>query len=163
MASANSFPGPVEVRPAASLVAAARTRAGARWFSWIAGLSLINSVVVIFGGNVHFVIGLGITAVVDVLAKNVGTAGPILDVVINGFVAGMFFLFGVYAAKGKKWAFLVGMVLYALDGLLLLAAKDILSVAFHGYVLFALFRGFEALGQMVRQAPALSNQPIEPR
>ena len=130
------------------MIAAARVRAGAKWFYWIAGLSMINSLVVIFGGNFHFVIGLGITSVVDVFAKRVGSAGSVLDIIINGFVAGVFVLFGTFAAKAQKWAFLVGMGLYLADGLLLLGVKDILSVAFHAYALYAIYRGLAAADQV---------------
>jgi hypothetical protein len=130
------------------MVAAGRARAGAKWFYWIAALSMINSIVVITGGNFHFVVGLGITSVVDALAKRVGSAGSVLDIIINGFVAGLFVLFGTFAVKAQKWAFLVGMTLYALDGLLLLGVKDILSVGFHAYALFAIYRGYTAAKQI---------------
>jgi hypothetical protein len=40
------------------------------------------------------------------------------------------------------------MVLYALDGVLCLGAKDFLSVAFHAYALFAIYRGFGAAQQV---------------
>jgi len=130
------------------MVTAARARAGAKWFYWIAGLSMINSIVVITGGNFHFVVGLGITAVVDAVAKRVGGAGSVLDIIINGCVAGVLVLFGTFAIKAQKWAFLVGMALYTLDGLLLLGVKDFLGVAFHAYVLFALYRGFTAAKQV---------------
>ena len=128
----------------AKMVSTARVQAGAKWFYWIAGLSLINCMVVIFGGNFHFVVGLGITSVVDVIAKQSGSAGSALDIVINGLVAGVFVLFGYFAVKGQKWAFLVGMALYALDGLLLFSVKDFLGVAFHAYALFAIYRGLQA-------------------
>jgi len=130
------------------MVAAARARVGAKWFYWIAGLSMINSMVVIFGGNFHFVVGLGITSVVDAIARRVGSAGSVLDLVINGFVAGMFALFGYYAVKAQKWAFMVGMVLYGFDALLLLSVKDYLSVGFHAYALFAIYKGFQAAQQV---------------
>jgi len=129
----------------AKMVSAGRVSAGAKWFYWIAGLSLINSLVVILGGNFHFVVGLGITSVVDALAKQAGSMGSVLDIVINGFVAGVFVLFGYFAVKGQKWAFLVGMALYVLDGLLLLTVKDYLSVGFHAYALFAIYRGLQAV------------------
>jgi hypothetical protein len=122
----------------------ARVRVSARWFYWIAGLSLINSAVVIFGGSFHFVVGLGVTSVVDVLAKQAGSAGVILDLTINGLVAALFCLFASFAGKAQKWAFLVGMVLYALDGLLLLMGRDILSVGFHAYALYCIYRGLAA-------------------
>lgn len=152
MASAGTAQAPISTQQQptiapAKLIANARMRAGAKWFYWIAGLSLVNSLVVIFGGQFHFVVGLGITSVVDELAKGVGSAGTLLDLVINGTVAGVFFLFGSFAGKSQKWAFLVGMVLYGLDGLLLLAAKDILSVGFHAYALFMISRGLTAVGQ----------------
>lgn len=125
-------------------VASARVRVSARWFYWIAGLSLINSAVVIFGGSFHFVVGLGVTSVVDAFAKQAGSAGVVLDLIINGFVAALFFVFGNFAGKAQKWAFLIGMALYALDGLLLLVTRDILSVGFHGYALYCIYRGFAA-------------------
>ncbi len=148
MASAGTRLAPTTSPASASneyLLAAARVRAGAKWFYWIAGLSLINSAVVIFGGNFRFVIGLGVTGVVDALAKSLGSTGMVLDLVINGFVAGIFYLFGSFSAKAQKWAFLTGMALYLLDGLLLLAAKDVLSAGFHAYALFMIFRGFAAV------------------
>ena len=90
------------------MVALGRTQAGAKWFYWIAGLSMINSLVVIFGGNFHFVVGLGVKSVVDAMAKRIGSAGTVLDLAINGFVAGVFVLFGHFASKAQKWAFVGG-------------------------------------------------------
>ena len=130
------------------MVAAARTRAGARWFYWIAALSMINSLAVIAGGNFHFVVGLGITSVVDAFARQVGTAGSVLAIIINGFVAGVFALFGYFAVKAQKWAFLLGMGIYLLDGVLLFGARDFLGIAFHAYALFAIYRGYEAAQQI---------------
>jgi hypothetical protein len=153
MASAGTAPAPVSNQPEQTTISLAKLNAlaqvcsGARWFYWIAGLSLVNSVVMIAGGGFHFVVGLGITSVVDELAKQVGSVGTVLDLVINGTVAGIFFLFGSFAGKAQKWAFIVGMVLYGLDGLLLLVAKDVLSAAFHGYALYAISRGLTAVDQ----------------
>jgi len=167
MASAGTAPAPVSDRPSISparLMAAARVRAAAKWFYWIAGLSLVNSGVVIFGGNFHFVIGLGITAVVDGLAKQAGSAGTVLDLIINGFVAGLFFLVSNFASKAQKWAFMVGMAVYVLDGLLLLVTRDVLSVAFHAYALYAIYRGLQACDQFSSAVPNLATDaPINPR
>ncbi len=145
MASAGTAPATVNsAATVAQATALARVRVSARWFYWIAGLSLINSAVVIFGGSFHFVVGLGITSVVDALTKQAGSTGIVLDLIINGFVAALFVLFGNSAGKAQKWAFLVGMGLYALDGLLLLMARDVLSVGFHAYALFCIYRGLAA-------------------
>lgn len=146
MASAGTAPAPLNnTATVAQATALARVRVSARWFYWIAGLSLINSAVVIFGGSFHFVVGLGITSVVDALAKQAGSTGIVLDLIINGFVAALFVLFGSCAGKAQKWAFFVGMGLYTLDGLLLLMGGDILSVGFHAYALFCIYRGLAAV------------------
>ncbi len=126
------------------MMAAARAKAGAKWFYWIAALSMINSIVMITGGNLHFVVGLGITSVVDAMAKKVGSAGSVLDLVINGFVAGIFALLGTFAVKVQRWAFVLGMALYAMDGLLLLGVKDFFGLAFHAWALYAIYRGYTA-------------------
>jgi hypothetical protein len=139
--------------------------AGASWFLWIAGLSLVNSVIGLAGGNLHFIVGLGITQIVDAVAHQAGSAGIVLDLIINGIVAGLFVFFWQFARKGQRWAFLVGMVLYAADGLLLVAFKDILSVAFHGYALFRMYGGLKALPALrkLEAASVLAGAPIEPR
>jgi hypothetical protein len=68
-----------------------------------------------------------------------------LDVVVAGFFA----LFGLFARKGASWAFVVGAVLYLLDGLVvLLLTRQYLEVAAHAYVLFRLFQGFQGAQQM---------------
>lgn len=148
MASASTAAAPASTQPApdpAKLIAAARVRRAAHWFYWIAGLSLVNSAIGAFGGSVHFVVGLGLSGLVDAVAKPLGSAGVLLDLIINGIIAGVFCLFGYLAGERRKWAFLVGMLLYGLDGLLLLVAGDFFSVAFHGYALFAMSRGLSAV------------------
>ncbi|HEY1272815.1 MAG TPA: hypothetical protein VGF08_12555 [Terriglobales bacterium] len=139
--------------------------AGAGWFIWIAGLSVVNSVIGMAGGGVHFIVGLGITQEVDALAKEAGSSGMVLDLIINGFVVGVFALFWHFARKGQSWAFIVGMLLYAADGLLLLVFKDIFSVAFHAYALFRIYNGFKVLPilQKLEQAMAPAGAPIVPR
>jgi len=74
--------------------------------------------------------------------------GSVLDVIINGFVAAGFVLFGYFASKAQRWAFLVGMALYAMDAFLLLGVKDFLSVGFHAYALWAISKGLTASKQI---------------
>jgi hypothetical protein len=118
---------------------------GASWFFWIAGLSIVNSAISVSGGSWHFIIGMGVSEVVDGVGSAIGSSGAAIAFVLNLFIAGIVVLFGVFARKGQKWAFLVGMVLYAFDGVLLLVATDFLSAAFHAYALFCIFRGFKAI------------------
>jgi hypothetical protein len=128
---------------AVKMAVQARLKGTASWFYWIAGLSLINSIIVMAGGKMHFIVGLGVTQVVDGVAKQMGGAGPAIGLVINLIGAAACVAFGVLGNQRKAWAIWMGMVLYALDGLLLLLFQDWLSVAFHGYVLY---RVYQALG-----------------
>src|SRR5579862_2442373 len=41
---------------------------GANWFYWIAGLSIVNSLIMHGGGGIYFVVGLSVTLVVDAIA-----------------------------------------------------------------------------------------------
>jgi len=38
-----------------------QAKSGANWFYWIAGASLVNTIIFLFNGRVSFIIGLGIT------------------------------------------------------------------------------------------------------
>jgi hypothetical protein len=132
----------------AKLRLAIQARNGANWFYWVAGLSLVNSLASVAGINWRFLLGLGVTQVVDAVVANLSGPGRIAGFVVNAFVAGFFFLMGSMATKLKKWAFVVGMVLFFLDGGVELLIQDWLGLAFHAYVLYRLFEGYRRLGEM---------------
>jgi len=119
-------------------------RSGAGWFYWIAGLSLINSISMLSGSTWGFIIGLGITQAFHRFAGGFGNSGLLVALVLDLLAAGLFVLFGSLANKRHAWAFIVGMVLYALDGLVFIADRDWLSVGFHVFVLFCILAGFSA-------------------
>jgi hypothetical protein len=135
-----------------TMKAETQLKGAAGWFFWVAGLSLINSLVHLFGGNLNFAIGLGITQLIDGMAAELATDfGSMIQpaaFVINAGIAGLFVLFGVLGGKKQTWAFVVGMLLYALDGLLFLLVSDYLSVGFHLFVLFWLFGGPRAIKKL---------------
>src|SRR5215472_10208458 len=129
-------------------VALAGLKRSAGWFDWIAALSVVNSAISLFNGNLHFVIGLGITEIIDYIAQRSGGGqGRIVGFVVSLLVAGFFWLMGRFSKQGQRWALILGMVLYTLDGGLLLLGQDWFSVAFHGYALFMLSRAFGAIKQ----------------
>jgi hypothetical protein len=123
-------------------------QSGARWFFWIAGLSLINTIIVMFEGNWSFLAGLGITSFISyfgiALAKDIGNAANVIAFVLNVLVAAFFVFLGVFAGKGHTWAFIIGLVLYVLDGLIFLAVGDWLPLLFHVFVCYCLYRGLAA-------------------
>jgi hypothetical protein len=130
------------------------------WFVVIAGLSLVNSVLSMTGASIHFIFGLGLTQIVDALAHDSGGAGIVLDLIINGMIAGVFVFFWHLARKGAKWAFFAGMALYIVDALILLAFKDILSLAFHGWALYRMYSGVKLLGALEQMNRAAANGTI---
>lgn len=123
-------------------------KAGANWFFWIAGLSLINSIILLAGGQWSFIIGLGITQIIDTFglmaAEKIGFTGNIIAFIFDIMAAGIFILFGVLSRKGYGGAFVIGMILYVLDGMLFLLVQDYLSIGFHVFALFFIYGGFKA-------------------
>jgi uncharacterized protein DUF4339 len=126
----------------------AKMKSGASWFYWIAGMSLINSIASLTGAGFGFVVGLGITQIVDTFAQRLGGAAFAVALILNLLIAGVFILFGVFAHKRHLWSFIVGMVLYGLDGLLFAFDRHWLPAGFHAFVLYWLFNGYRAASQL---------------
>jgi hypothetical protein len=129
-----------------------QAKVGVNWFFWIAGLSILNSVIFFSGGSTTFVIGLGITQLIDafssVLIRDINSVtGTIVRVIGFGLdiiFVGIFVVFGVLGRKRFRGAIIIGMVLYALDGLISLVFGDWLGVLFHAFALAGLWRGQKA-------------------
>lgn len=127
-----------------------RQASGARWFFWIGALSLVNSISLLSGGEWSFCIGLGSTQVIDAVAIELGggSVGKMIAFGLDAIVAGIFLAFGVFAKKGMGWAYIVGMILYAFDGLISFGCQDWLSLGFHGLALFCIYGGWQANRQL---------------
>jgi hypothetical protein len=159
---------PTDVAQAAHEQLLQRGRSGADWFFWIAGLSLVNTVIAHAGGDVHFVVGLGVTFIVDILAAEMSKQQPdaklvlmIVAVAFSILCSLMACLFGWLSRKRILVLFGIGMFLYLLDGLLFLLVQDWMSVAFHAFALFSMWGGFSAYRQLtaVEQHLAMGEQP----
>ena len=72
----------------------------------------------------------------------------LVGLVISAALAGLFAFFGYMAGKRQVWAFVVGMILYAMDGMLFVWYEEWLSVGFHVFVLFCLYGGLSAAREM---------------
>ena len=136
-----------------------RMKRGANNFYWIAALSVINSVLSMTGSGTYFVIGLAVTLIADGITVGLSQSLPeaalivkIIGLVASVLIAGVIALFGFFAGQGKRWAFLIGMILYGLDGLIMLAFADWIGVLFHAYFLWGLFGGFRALGELQQKS-----------
>lgn len=130
-----------------------KAKSGASWFYWIAGLSVVNSAVTLFGSTWGFIAGLGITQAVDGIVSAADPGASWMAFAVNLVLAGACVGVGVLAHRNAK-AYLTGMVLYGLDGLLFLMVGDWLGLGFHGLVLFFMFSGFQARRELDRLAAA---------
>lgn len=137
-----------------------RMRAGAGWLMAVAIFSVLNSALMMFDAKLHFIVGLGITQIADGIGKVGGTAGGAAGLVITLIAAGVFLVFWKFAREGQPWAFLIGMILYGLDGLISLGFRLWLDLAFHAFAIFNLYRGLQALNALNRQPAGSAGQPI---
>ena len=139
-------------------------RNGSGWFFWIAGLSLVNSAIMLTGFDWGFVIGLGLTQIIDgiamAIAEELGgqsmTVMAVIAFICDAIIAGSVVLWGVLARKHYRWAYVTGMILYGIDGLIFLLVQDYLSLGFHAFALFHIFGGFKACGQLKTLAALVS-------
>jgi hypothetical protein len=127
----------------------AQRRGGGQWFYWIAGLSLINAVLALTGQDWRFLLGLGVTQLVQELSQQAGAPG-IKAGLVGLAVIGLFAVLGQRAIQGHRWAFVLGMALFGLDGLIFLLIQDWVGVGFHAFALAMILRGYLA----ARRLPA---------
>lgn len=123
---------------------------GAGWFWWIAGLSVVNTIMIHSGTDRSFVIGLGFTLVADAIFKEM----KVLAFIIDAIALATFVGFGFLSRKGHLWAFVTGIVLYTLDAGIYVLGQDWMSVAFHGLALFYMIRGAKTLREALKAAAA---------
>ncbi len=139
---------------------------GANNFYWIAGMSVLNSLISTFEGGITFVIGLGTTQLVDAFAMLFAQDVPEAAIIFKGIgigisivISAIFAIFGLFAIKAKRWAFITGMILYALDGVLLLLFQDWFGALFHLIFLWGLWKGLQALNQLQKLENSASGFP----
>ena len=126
--------------------ARAKIKPGAGWLDWIAILSVVNALIAMGNGQLSFLLGLGITSLANGMAAR-GEISPVVSLLITGAAAAFFWLMGRFAKMGGKWALILGMLLYALDGgvLLLVSEQPWLMIAFHVFALVMMARALGAI------------------
>jgi hypothetical protein len=115
---------------------------GAGIFFLIAAFSALNTLLVLGGSRI--VMGIGLT----VSKFGQGVSVPAI-LVLNVIAIGVFVLLGIFARNGSKAAFILGMLLYAGDGLLLFLSGDpgahVPGMVVHGIFLIYMFKGLTQL------------------
>jgi len=110
-------------------------RLGAAALYLVAALVVLDAALSLAARAPGAIIGLGLT-------RWLAGAAPAVWVAVPFVVA--FTLLGVLAHRGRLGAFVVGAAVYALDGLIVLAAHDWVGVAIHTVVLVMVVRGLDA-------------------
>ena len=144
---------------------------GAYNFYWIAGLSMTTSIFFfILSTSPTFVVGLGVTQFMDITIHNLAQTLPnsatiihITGLSLDLFICCVFALCGVLAARGHRWAFISGMLLYGLDAILTLVSQDFFGFGFHLFFLWFLFTGLQALDKLKQILPDPEPNPILPK
>lgn len=125
-----------------------RFASGANWFYWIAGLTLVTSLIGLLGSEWGFALSLGITRLIDGFAiffsESFGEAPKVIAVVLDIFITALFVGFGYLANKRHMWAYLTGMILFLFDSLLSIIIFDVLGIIIHGFALVMMIRGYIA-------------------
>ena len=122
----------------------------ARWFWWIAALSLVNTVMFHAGSTYNFVLGLGLTT----LADHQFASQQAVGLAVSGAAIVFYFLIGLQAQREKLWAFVVGGAIYALDALIFVVYEDWTPVILHAVALFFITKGVIQLRERASVEPA---------
>jgi hypothetical protein len=142
-----------------------RYKSGANWFYWIAGLTLITSIIGLMGVGWRFFLSLGTTQLIDAIAavtsESLGNATKVIAIVLDIFITAMFAAFGVLANKKQLWAYIVGMAVFLMDGLVSLAIFDWIGIIVHGIVLVVMFRGYQAGRELVAIENAMAQAAVQ--
>ena len=123
-----------------------RVRNGGRWFYWIAGLSAVNFVIFVMGSDTGFALGTAIDWFLQGILEEL--TDPWFGWIAHVAVIAFFVFLGTRATAGAQWAFIVGGLVYALDGAIFLLVGDWLGIAVHAFALFAIVSATVAVRQL---------------
>jgi hypothetical protein len=135
-------------------------RIGSRWFYWIAGLSLVNTFLYYGGAPIRIALGLGFTQLVDVIVGSILPQLYYLSLAIDVVIAAAFVGFGYLSGRADISAFLVGLVVYVIDGLLYLGLMilgrtptGIVAIIWHGVAIYFIWKGLQTARELKNLPP----------
>jgi hypothetical protein len=132
-----------------------RHKAGAGWFLWIGGMTLINTIMLVTESKFRFVTGLGLTRLIDAITISMvhhrfvlSNAMKVFSLVFDAVAIGTFIFIWIKARDRQQWAFIAGFILYAVDAPVLILFKDWFGIGFHVFALIFIYRGWKALQEL---------------
>ncbi|HEX2698206.1 MAG TPA: hypothetical protein VHM28_10900, partial [Anaerolineales bacterium] len=85
----------------------------------------------------------------------------IVGFIIDLCITGMFAILGYFGRKRNRWPFIIGMILYFADGIVMLLFQDWIGVLFHFIALSGIWNGFRSLGELGVLEKSSATESIE--
>lgn len=122
----------------------------ANWLYWKAGLTVVNSILAMAGVYWQFFIGLTVPQLFHGVLIGIGEMSPDTNLkLFHGVVfmislagSGLTAFFAYKAKQAKRWAFVLGIIIYSFDGLLYLLTFSIFGILIHIFAIYALSKGY---------------------
>ena len=115
------------------------SRTDANYFFWAAGLAALGTGLLPVRLNILVSIGM-----IDHLAfygRSLGAANALVLYAVSAIWVSALIGLGFAARKGKRWAFIVGVVLYGSDMILLIGTLSLWAFSIHSFFVFKWFQG----------------------
>lgn len=111
-------------------------KSGGGWIIFIGIASIVNTIALFFYNDFGFLIGLGITQLIDVLFLDFPEVFRLFGMLLSILISLGLVIMGWFARKSKSWAYKTTLVFYFLDALLFLFFKDYFGFGFHILAIF---------------------------
>ena len=122
------------------------------WFYWIAGLSLVNTLLILSHAGWSFMFGLTATQFLDYSWYNHFSEYILVDLILGIimyiFILGSIALAGFLSKRKYLWAMWIGLIIVFLDGLLSFHVEYYWGAIFHVFIIIQIIRGYEALRRL---------------
>jgi hypothetical protein len=125
------------------------------WLYWIAGVTVLNAILVAIGNKPLSNLGLGVSRLSDDFLKMMGATHPAVSLVSAIPLAAFVVALGILG-KRQPWALVVAILLITFDTLLLFVFKTVslVGILFRFWVAGALINGLISLQKIKASVPA---------
>ncbi|OPZ90357.1 MAG: hypothetical protein BWY75_00768 [bacterium ADurb.Bin425] len=123
-------------------------KSSASWFFWMAGCTVVNLFMVFTKSNFGLALGMSdslMMAFVNLLKPPSTETGALIAfggvIASNVLYIALMAVFGIFAGKGKVWAYSLGLSLALVDGIFCLLGNEWIGTAVHGMAVWFIFQG----------------------
>jgi len=136
----------------------ADSRSAANYFFWAAGAAALASG--LFPVRIGFLVSIGAFDLLGIYGRRFLAAYPLAgDGVVGAWLLALVGL-GFAARAGHRWAFWVGIVLYAADMFALMATFSLWAFGVHAFFVFKWFEGQRALKEINEGGAVVADEGI---